>query len=671
MGSYLQPEPLTYINIKLTDAGRRKLSLGQLTFNSVVFSDKETNYGIDRTGQYDLSCANRILSPIDVEPKLTKNYDGSDPALIQSVGSATKIVTAMTESVGFYSGSTNNWIIDSGLTIGHSIISYSAQTPNGSNTIQMTGGTYFPSGGELMFVVWNTIQNSGATYSGNLILSANPSMALWYRVLTASTGTSIVTLDRDLPNFGSTIASSLQQTNAYFYPFDGIQQYYGSASTVDAKVWNLNIVRTSSEIGTTPTISGYTSYGSIEYNGTKQFLGFSSETKNFGIIHYTNNYTGNTYAEQLVEGTVSIDIPHLMWHRTAGNTGQVMTWGGKFTDAYGPTVFDTVSQTSYRPLRDGSSSTSLEVGRVYHKFKIIVITDQELLQALTFKSNRNYTLPKLVLDTSSAPQFPLTDSTASPFVRSGYTYFVTYLTESNYLYSSGSSYGYPYSMPCGYYSELNGSQVISASDLYLKVNFPINAFPYMRSSGGMATYSGTGWNANKIQLLVNQVDLNTTPYANPGNLNTDSWKLISANLGNGIYSGGSTTVDPLQLQGYSFVISQEDYDSGTTYSMTGAYSAFTQNMDYLTFGDEYMFYGNVTAGIRATVFKSIITAVMPDTMYNSTLNNSFDSAYDTDIYVTEIAVLDSTGELVAIGKPTEPIKKNVNRYLAIQLEIDF
>ena len=158
--------------------------------------------------------------------------------------------------------------------------------------------------------------------------------------------------------------------------------------------------------------------------------------------------------------------------------------------------------------------------------------------------------------------------------------------------------------------------------------------------------------------MVNKIDLNTDPFAQPGNLDTDSWKLISTNEGNGIYSGGSTSVDSLQLQGYTFVISQEDYDSGTTYSMTNAYSAFTQNMDYLTFGDEYIFYGNVTAGIRATVFKSVLTAVMPDT-------------FDTDIYFTEVAVLDSKGDLVAVGKPTEPIKKNVNRYLAIQLEIDF
>jgi len=672
MSSYLQHEPLTYINIKLTDLGRRRLSLGQLTFNNVVFSDRETNYGIDRTNRYDFTCANRILSPIDVQPNISLNYDGSEPSPIQSVGSATQIVTAMTESVGFFSGNTNNWSIKKSLTLGNSIISYSADTPSGDNTIKMTGGTYFPHGGELMFVVWNTIQNSASTYSDNIILSANPSLSLWYRVLSSDTSTSVVTLDRDLPNFGATDTFSSQKTNAYFYPFDGVQQYYGSGSSVDAQVWNLNVVRTSSEIGTDSTISGYTTYGSIEYNGTKHYLGFSSETKNLGIVHYTNNFTGNTYAEQLVEGTVTMDLPYLMWYRTAGNTGQVMNWGAQFTDEYGPSVFDPIAGTSYRYLRDGNSSTSLVVGRVYHKFKIIVITDQELLQSLTFKSNRNYTLPYLVLDTSSAPKYPLTSTEATPFIKSGYTYFVTYLTESNYLYTSGSSYGYPYSMPCGYYAQLNGSLAAPNSDLYLKVNFPVNAFPYMRNSIGMDSYSGTGWNANKVQFLINKVDLNTNPNVNVDTLDPSAWRLISTSAGgNGVYSGGSTTIDALQLQGNSFIISQEDYDSGTTYSMTGAYSAFTQNMDYLTFGDEYIFYGNIKTGIRATVYKSIITAVMPDIQYNTTTNQSFDSAVDTDIYFTEVAVLNNLGEVVAVGKPTEPIKKNINRYLAVQLEIDF
>ena len=671
MSSYLQPEPLTYINIKLTDAGRKKLSLGKLNFTSVVFSDSETNYAIDRTNKYSIDCSNRILSPIDVQPGLFKSYDGSDPVPVHSVGSATQLVTAMTQSVGFFSGETNNWSINENYLLGKSIISYSSQTPDGSSSIKMTGGTYFPSGNELMFVVWNTIQNSGSTYSDNIILSANPSVSNWYRVLSADPSTSTVILDRGLPNFGTTDTSSGQKVNAYFYPYDGIQNYYGSASTVDSKVWNMNIVRTSSELGTDSTISGYTSYGSIEYNGTKQLLGFSSETKNLGIIHYTNNFTGNTYAEQLVEGTVSIDIPYLMWHKKSSNTGEAVTWGSNFTDEYGPTIFDATSNTSYRPLRDGNSSTSTEIGRVYHKYKIIVLTDQEILTSLTYKSNRNYTLPQLEVGTSPTPYYPLNSSQATGLIKSGYTYFVSYIVENNDLELSGVSYGYSKAMPCSYYSELNGTQSAPNSDLYLKVNFPINSFPYMRSSIGMTNFSGTGWGANSIQLLVNEVDLSVSPNPKNGSIDPGNWKLISLNQGNGIFSGGSTTIDPLQAQGNTFVISQEDYNSGTTYVMNNSYSAFTQNMDYLNFGDEYMFFGNVKAGIRATVYKSIITAVMPNTNYNTTNNNSYDSTYDTDIFVTEVAILDSEGSLVAVGKPTQPIKKNINRYLAVQLEIDF
>lgn len=672
MGSYLQPEPLTYINIKLTDIGRKKLSLGQLNFSTAVFSDAETNYGIDRTGYYNLSCANRILSPIDVQPSLSINYDGSLPSPLQSVGSATQFASASTPSVGFFSGDTNRWIVNSGFTLGYSVISYSAQTPDGTNSIQMTGGTRFPQVDDLMFVMWNTIQNSATTYSDSgLILSANPSVSTWYRVLSANTGTSVVTLDRGLPNFGATVATSTQKANAYLYPFNGVETYYGSASSVDSRVWNMNIVRTSSEIGTDNTISGYTTYGSIEFNGTKQYLGFSSETKNFGIVHYTNNFTGNTYAEQLVEGTVVIDIPYLMWHRASANVGEAMTWGLTLSDAYGPTIFDTVAQTSYRPLRDGNSSTSLEVGRVYHKFKIIIITDQELLAALTYKSNRNYTLPQLSLDTSLVPKYPLSVSNATGLLKSGYTYFVTYVAEDEYSYMSGVSYGYPATMPCAYYSQINGAIDSSGNPEYLKVNFPINAFPYMRSGSGMDTFSGTGWNANNVQLLVNEINTSTFPFAKAGNIPTETWKLISLNEGNGIYSGGTSAVDPLQLQGFTYVISQEDYDSGTTYSMSGQYSAFTQNMASLTFGDEYMFFGNIKTDIKATVFKSILTALMPDTQFNTTLNPSFNGLFDFDVYVTEVGVLDSSGNLVAVGKPTEPIKKNASRYLSIQLEIDF
>jgi len=41
---FLPPESTTYINVKLTDAGRRLLSLGQLQFSKAVVSDREIDY---------------------------------------------------------------------------------------------------------------------------------------------------------------------------------------------------------------------------------------------------------------------------------------------------------------------------------------------------------------------------------------------------------------------------------------------------------------------------------------------------------------------------------------------------------------------------------------------------------------------------------------------------
>ncbi len=44
--SFLPKEPTTFINIKLTDTGRRLLSLGRLTYDKAALSDREINYEI-------------------------------------------------------------------------------------------------------------------------------------------------------------------------------------------------------------------------------------------------------------------------------------------------------------------------------------------------------------------------------------------------------------------------------------------------------------------------------------------------------------------------------------------------------------------------------------------------------------------------------------------------
>jgi hypothetical protein len=91
----------------------------------------------------------------------------------------------------------------------------------------------------------------------------------------------------------------------------------------------------------------------------------------------------------------------------------------------------------------------------------------------------------------------------------------------------------------------------------------------------------------------------------------------------------------------------------------------------LTFGSEAVFFGNIRAAIRATSFKSVMTILAPDSKFNTSENSSFDGLLDENTYVTEIGILNNNNVLVAVGKPTYPIKKNDSRYIAFQLEIDF
>jgi hypothetical protein len=680
--SFLLNEPTTFINIKLTDDGRRLLSLGKLTFDKAVISDREINYGIDRTGSYQI-CMNRILSPKDAHPPFTTNFDGSSATTLSSrfVGSSKSIVTATTTSTGFFTGSTNAFAIDQTETLGTSYIAYSANTPNGSSTVIIfSAGTYFPIGGELVYIPWQPIQNSGKTYtSDSFVASGNPTVDLWYRVLSSNTASATITLDRAVPNFGITDPTSSEKINIYFYPFNGIESYYGSAATINTKVWNMNIVRTSSIPGTNSLISGYTTYGSIQFNGTKQYLGFSAETREIGIVHYTNEFTGNTYAEQLIEKSVIIDIPNLMWHNFPATAGSALLYGVRLTDSYGNTFFDSASQTTYRELRDSISSAGVVVGRVYHKLKIIVITDPELLTALTYKSNRNYSLPKANLGLTSVPKYPLNTSNATGLCQSGMVYYVTYITSSVPVNTSGVSFGYPQAMHCGYINQINGQVDSNGNPQFLTVNFPFNAFPYLRRSSDMnanSSFSGTGWNANSVQILINEVALSAGTSLD--SIPSDNWRLISSGgTGNGVYTGDTTdlTIDPIKLLANQFVVSRQDFVSGSTYALSGEFSAFTQNNNVfisgLTFGNESFFFGNIQADILATSFKSIITVLAKNNDFNSSLNQSFNGTLDPNTFITEIGILNLNNTLVAVGKPTYPITKNSSRYLAFQLEIDF
>jgi len=701
--AFLQQEPTTFISVKLTNKGRKELALGRLNFSQAVVSDREINYEFNRrypdtpyfanlnppaTEMFNI-CKSRVMEPHDNQPALpTLNFDGTNALDLTSKVFVTKqIATAQTSSVGFWSATTAD-----SATVNDYILHPSRYIRSGQTTTGLISGpATWSSSTEVMLGGGNLLllRYSAPIGSEPQLISTAPFVDLFYRIRTADASVDSIRVDRPVPIF----ASGTRNVAWYEYPWNGVETYYGSGATENCPVWNLNIVRTSREIGQTKMAIGantgysYSTFASKEYSGTKQYFGFEDDLRQVGFIHYSNKYTGNTYAEQLVPGTTQVDMPSIMWHRKSANPGQAYESGQRFTDEGSDVYFDQAAKTSFTLLKDGTSSSALIVGRIYNKLKLIVVTDPELLTAMSYKTDRNHTLPPLIVGSQSAPKSPSTVMNTSGLLRSDHYYYVTYFTQSKTPYSSTDSYGYKQAMHCGYISKVEGFTDENGYAQYLTCSFPTKAFPYLRNTAGFTTYSGTGWSANKVQILVQEVRKDEDKGLDA--LHPGKWSGASdiKAFGNGVYSGESThtTIDPTYLQGQQFIVSLDDIKSGTTQpnfiagpsnNLYGVSSGFTFNSDYLnltgmTYGNEDFFFGNIKTKIMSTTYKTVFTIVAKDSEFNASNNGGFDGAEDANTYITEIGILNDQGLLVAVGKPTYHIKKSSARYLTFQLELDF
>ena len=702
---FIQPEPFTFLNIKFTDQGRRLASTGTIDFNKIIISDREIDYSIDRDGKYNI-INNRVLDISSFYPDANaSNYDsnvsnslGAEPNNPEGFSFPTEIITQTNFKVGTekitITGSSSSTTISS-FVKGTKTLAYSSNSSNwGTNKITFAGGGYSPVVNDVVAIPWVSPDYSGS-YDPTTMPQNDPCVLTFYKITSAVTVGSVYLVDRPIPDFATGPSLTCQ-----FFRDDMIESYYGSGKTIDPGVWNMNIVRTynimGAQLSVVNKVSGYTTYGSIEYNGTKHYFGFKDELPVFGVIHYTNKYTGNTYAEQFVEGTFEMNLPGIMWHHNLNAyynnstanpftslNADGTTWGLYLSDSTGSTRYDPITKSTYKDLLDGRDGKSFSVGRVYHKLQLIVITDQELLTALTYKSNRNYTLPDFDVSLSQTPQnglYPayayststVSGYTATGLIDDGYDYFVTYIAEND-PYSSSASIGNAPSLPCGYIKKITGFKDFDGNKQYLKLRFPNpNSFPYMRNDAELSSdVYGTGWNANTVQLLVNRQP--TSRNYQVGNVPYTDWVRVSDKTlgGNGVYRAsdyGLNTIDARDFNLYEFIISEEDYISGSTYTIN---SGLTANQSFLNFGDECFVYGTIKTGIAATIYKTTIQVFIDDSELNGSDNSTFDPELDTNTYITEIAVLDSGNNVVAVGKPTYPIRKNNIRWLTLQLDFDF
>jgi hypothetical protein len=701
--SYIINSNDPFVSVKLTETGREKLAMGGLNFTYWAVGDSEIDYNReiiveDNPSVIALSGASKVLRPKDVQPDI-KYFVSTGTSVLNSmtnIRTVKAIINNKAEERGFFTGTTDSYFT---LTTND----YIKSTGVIENT-SMSGGTVIiiesglTIGDFIMFKITNDIL-------GNLEIDANDVAApnLWYKI--KSINNDEITVDRELPNINS---GGIVDIQYYIYQCGEVKDVFGTGTTSaywntgtlsfvnnctvsinDCKVWCMNSVWSENIAGITAVTSSYEDYkrfGSYQYLGEKEaYLEFGlnnttnnqlntvvcdgtssldTASKSLALIHYTNNTISNFYGEFFyingAEGKIfEIELPTLMYHRRTATSGSGTTMGMKFI-ATGSTQIVGESQIQYVDLIEDptlvNGRTPLVIGRVYPQLKIVSIHDEEIIAAMSYKSNRNWTLPSLEAKTK-APSAGLTEG----ILGRDETIYLTYALENN----TGS--GLTNSLICQKYTKVTNSTASSKDIEFILED--VDLLPYMRKIENSG-YDGIGFYAYNFKLLYQIVsDVNTRP-------STDAWIEVDF-TSSAITTNSGETINPSLLEsqtpatnGFILTNALGISNSGNIYSLNNKLNMpLNSTPEELNFGDERFFYGNIKTYIGSSIYKTIFSVNLGDN-FNQTSNPTKGNS-EVDLRVTEVGIYDTTQSLVAIGKLSQPIVLANGETITIEMSLDF
>jgi hypothetical protein len=408
------------------------------------------------------------------------------------------------------------------------------------------------------------------------------------------------------------------------------------------------------------------------------------EQKAIGIIHYTNQaidlFYGEKFAFQPYDDSAPYDttgqarnfklhLPWLMWHKNPecclGETFWVDPPGfddpdivlfeeryiqsTKNEDMNSPGIrYYHLWDTNINP--DGFPN---RVGKVFPDDRIIVIDDEELLAAMSYKSNRNWTLPAVKLFLSTPNTCNSIGSNMGILTGSNETLFVTYRFTNTTAFTN--------SLHCNYYTKITGPNDCNPSNSEnVGVRFGGNL-------GCLDYYENTfkqGFFGEKLEILCQKVPAGTRPQP-------EDWRVIdftdslTANTINGYITQDSLT-------GTTFIITKELYDDATINNMydLGDYIDITQAGEsgpQLNFGDEYYFYGALETDIQATIYEMVYKLNLSNTEFQTPSNPTWTTT--TKPYITELGLYDSDKNLMIVSKLQSPVlRQGIQQFL---IKFDF
>lgn len=421
--SFIIKENTELVHCKLTDEGRRKISLGK--FNPTKFSigDSEMNYEYFIDNNHDFT-ETFITSPIDkykkikhtIKSKLTDESDKYD--LLFDTVEERKYIRNV-EDRGFFYGEqyTHELKTDADLIkVKDFKIDISDLNSDGNFKLKIRKTDNYdnilkpePNIGDYIVIKFNNPYSTSDQFGEGTIDSNQLNPILWYKIVDISgnlyDNTIEITIDRELPNFNTLIAPDTIFSYGFILPsYDSMKYFYNSQyisdywengvlnftktdnnPPINTQIWNLNIIHINDIAGLNNLNIRKIDQKTNSYAGLITYLTESDFIlNNIGIIHFTNYNPSNIYGEKFEEDIV-INLPTILWHRNLDNKIGLKLKSDnvlKFSESHG---------FEYYNLIDDFDNI---VGIIFNDLKIIIITDQELLFALSYKSNRNWTLPE-------------------------------------------------------------------------------------------------------------------------------------------------------------------------------------------------------------------------------------------------------------------------------------
>jgi hypothetical protein len=460
-------------------------------------------------------------------------------------------------------------------------------------------------------------------------------------------------------------------------------------------IWNMNIPWTESPAGLFSNMyEDYTKFGSVSYIGTKEYLGYNEpsgqtdtsqvfyynsfdekiivrpqDQKAIAIIHYTNQDIDHVYGEKFstqpfdpqnptddigLARHLKLSIPTLMWHKSTGSTiGQTFFIDPPGYDLCKPYYIKSTKNIDmndpgirYFHLWDTNADSNgnlNRIGKVFPDQEIIVIDDEEVIAALSYKSNRNFTLPAPkvnlltpnICDTGNSSTGLMTDPTQR--------LWVSYLFESQTGVTS--------SLHCNYYSLVESNNTVTANTQNVAVRFA-GEFNFLGSN------QFTGYTATSMKIICQLVTGDTRP-------SPTAWREIDVTsamtLSNGYITQNSLT-------GTTFQITADDYNNASIYQLQNYLDIpLNGQTNVLNFGDEYYFYGNFETDISATIYEMKYLVNLNRNQFTDTSNPTWTKGSKS--YITEIGLYDSNKDLIVISKLQSPeLRQGIQQFV---VKLDF